>query len=149
MISGIYLEYHNIEDTEIAIIEEVEVEDEVVDTQITPKIEPQATNLTPLDNSSSNTKSFVITAYCPCYDCSGKWGNSTSTGVVATQGRTIAVDPTIIPYGTKVEIDGVGVRIAEDCGGAIKGNKIDLYFDNHQDAINWGRQTREVAILNE
>lgn len=133
--------------TTVTEVQEIE-EQTIVDTPITPKIEPQATNLPTMDNSSSDTKPFVITAYCPCYECSGGWGNSTSTGAVATQGRTIAVDPTVIPYGTKVVIDG-HTYIAEDCGGAIKGNKIDLYFDNHQDACNWGRQTREVTILNE
>ena len=91
---------------------------------------------------------FVITAYCPCVKCCGKSDGITATGTKATQGRTIAVDPSKIPYGTQVEIEGVGIMIAEDCGGAIKGNKIDLYFDTHQDALNWGRQTRQIKILN-
>lgn len=41
----------------------------------------------------------------------------------------------------------MGVRIAEDCGGAIKGNKIDLYFDTHAETLEWGKQTRKVKIL--
>ena len=65
-----------------------------------------------------------------------------------TSGRTIAVDPSIIPYGTSVEIEGIGVRIAEDCGGAIKGNRIDLLFDTHQEALNFGKQIKQVKILN-
>lgn len=64
-----------------------------------------------------------------------------------TAGRTIAVDPKIVPYGTSVEIEGVGVRVAEDCGGAIKGNRIDLLFETHEEALRFGRQTREVTIL--
>jgi 3D (Asp-Asp-Asp) domain-containing protein len=79
--------------------------------------------------------------------CCGKTDGITSTGTEATQGRTIAVDPKKIPYGTEVEIEGVGVRVAEDCGGAIKGNRIDLYFDSHQEALNFGRQTLQVKIF--
>lgn len=65
-----------------------------------------------------------------------------------TAGRTIAVDPDFIPYGSMIEIEGVGVRIAEDCGGAIKGNRIDLLFETHQEALEFGRQTKQVTILN-
>ena len=97
-----------------------------------------------------NVEEFVITAYC-CENyphiCNDGEAIYTATGTVATAGRTIAVDPNIIPYGTEVEIEGVGVRIAEDCGGAIKGNRIDLLFDTHQEALNFGRQTKEVRIL--
>lgn len=90
---------------------------------------------------------YVITAYCPCISCCGKTDGITATGTKATEGRTIAVDPTKIPYGTEVLIDGC-VYVAEDCGGLIKGNKIDLFFNNHQSALEWGRQTKQVTILN-
>ena len=63
--------------------------------------------------------------------------------MIATEGRTIAVDPEVIPYGTKVLIDG-HTYIAEDTGGAIKGNKIDIFVDSHQEAVNRGRIKREV-----
>lgn len=53
-----------------------------------------------------------------------------------------------MPFGTKIYIDGVGERIVQDRGGAIKSNRIDLYFDSHQEALNFGRQTKEVTILN-
>lgn len=52
----------------------------------------------------------------------------TATGVIARANHTIAVDPTIIPYGTKVHINGT-VYTAEDCGGAVKGNVIDIYVE--------------------
>lgn len=97
--------------------------------------------------TGGKTELFVITAYCPCYECSEGWGNSTATGVTATEGRTIAVDPKVIPYGTEVYIEGVGYRTAEDCGGAIKGNKIDLYFSDHNGVNNFGKHTKEVTIL--
>jgi 3D (Asp-Asp-Asp) domain-containing protein len=89
---------------------------------------------------------FKVTAYCPCVSCSDHWGTQTSTGTTATQGKTIAVDPKIIPYGSKIMFGGK-VYIAEDCGSAIKNNKIDLYFDSHQDALNWGIQYHEIFIL--
>lgn len=96
----------------------------------------------------SITEPYIITAYCPCVKCCGKTDGITATGTKATQGKTIAVDPSKIPYGTKIEIEGVGIRIAEDCGGAIKGNRIDLFFSDHQSALNFGRQTRQVTIIN-
>lgn len=53
----------------------------------------------------------------------------TSTGIQATEVMTVAVDPAIIPYGSKIKIDGK-VYIAQDCGGAIKGNKIDVFVES-------------------
>lgn len=100
------------------------------------------------EKTQGKTETFIITAYCPCTKCNGKWaGGITSTGVKAQSKHTIAVDPKKIPYGTKVIIDG-HTYIAEDCGGAIKGNRIDVYFDTHKEALNFGRQTKEVTILN-
>lgn len=90
---------------------------------------------------------FLITAYCPCCDCSEGYGKITSTGKIPKQGRTIAVDPKVIPYGTKVKIKGLGTFIAEDCGGAIKGNRIDIYFESHADTERFGVQRRTVFIL--
>lgn len=89
---------------------------------------------------------FRVTAYCPCVKCCGKSDGITATGTQATQGRTIAVDPDVIPYGTAVYIDGVEY-IAEDCGGAIKGNCIDIFFYNHADALQFGVQTKELYIM--
>ena len=53
-----------------------------------------------------------------------------------------------VPFGTKVYIEGVGERVVQDRGGAIKDNRIDLFFDDHQSAMNFGRQTKKVTILN-
>jgi 3D (Asp-Asp-Asp) domain-containing protein len=90
---------------------------------------------------------YTITAYCPCVKCCGKSDGITASGVKAVEGVTVAMNKSI-PFGTKIYIDGVGERIVQDRGGAIKGNKIDLYFDSHDDALKWGRQTKQVTILN-
>ena len=75
----------------------------------------------------------------------------TASGTEATQGRTIATDPSVIPTGSVVYFEGIdgltGGYIAEDTGAAIKGNKIDLFFDSHQDALEWGVQSREVFVI--
>ena len=93
---------------------------------------------------------YTITAYCPCERCCGKSPDDplygvTATGAVATEGRTIAVDPEVIPYGTVVYIDGQAYT-AEDCGGGIRGSQIDLFFNSHEAAREWGVQEREVWI---
>lgn len=72
-----------------------------------------------------------LTAYCPCTECSGQWGKKTKMGTTAVEGRTIAVDPKVIPLGSEVLIEGK-IYIAEDIGGAVKGNVIDIYFDEHK-----------------
>jgi len=59
----------------------------------------------------------------------------------------VAVDPKVIPMGTKLYVEGYGEAIAADQGGAIKGNRIDLYFDTHQQALNYGMKTVNVTIL--
>ena len=103
---------------------------------------------------------FTIVAYCLCVICCGIWSaehpsrigtdfvQRTASGTIPTAGRTIAVDTSMIPFGTEVYISGLGWRIAEDRGGAIRGNKIDLLMPCHQRALNWGRQTREIYIKN-
>ena len=101
---------------------------------------------------------FKLTAYCSCEKCCGKWALNRpkdengkdivygSTGAILVAGTSIAVDPSVIPYGSQVEING-HTYIAQDTGGAIKGNRIDVYFDNHQDALNFGVQYAEVFLI--
>ena len=87
----------------------------------------------------------TATAYCACVKCCGKDDGITATGTKAKAGRTIAVDPSVIPYGTEVIING-HTYIAEDCGGAIKGDKIDVFFDTHEEALKFGRKQLAVKI---
>ncbi len=89
---------------------------------------------------------YKTTAYCSCTSCSGKWGNLTSTGVTARSNHTIAVDPGVISYGSKIMIDGI-VYTAEDKGGGVNGKHIDIYFDSHSAALRYGRQYVEVFLV--
>lgn len=91
-------------------------------------------------NSKGKYMSVVATAYT---------GDSiTSTGKKPKWG-TIAVDPKVIPYGTKVYIPQFNKTfIAEDCGGAIKGNKIDIFMNDESSVYNWGRKTIDIYIVN-
>lgn len=102
-------------------------------------------------NGITELGEFEITGYCACERCCDQYADGiTATGTEVHAGRTIAVDPTVIPYGTTVLIkfaDGLWHPfIAEDCGGAIKGNHIDIYFDTHEEALQFGRQILEVAL---
>ena len=92
------------------------------------------------------TMTVVATAYCSCVSCCGKSDGITASGVKAKANHTIAVDRSVIPLGTHVLYNGTEY-VAEDTGGAIKGNRIDIFFDNHSDALNWGRRTIEIEVI--
>src|SRR5690606_40006949 len=72
----------------------------------------------------------------------------TATGVVARRG-VVAVDPTVIPLGSHLYIPGYGLGIAADVGAAIKGNRIDVLYEDLDDALRWGRKWVKVYILDE
>ena len=84
---------------------------------------------------------FEATAYCYT-------GNRTATGTWPSRG-TIAVDPEVIPLGTRLHIEGYGEGIAEDTGGLIKGDIIDVYMESEDECWDWGRRTVEVRIIEE
>jgi 3D (Asp-Asp-Asp) domain-containing protein len=86
----------------------------------------------------------AYTAYCP--GCSG----TTATGIdlrANPDAKVVAVDPSIIPLGTKLYIEGYGYAVAGDTGGAIRGRHIDLFMPSREDALKWGRRTVKVTIL--
>ena len=90
--------------------------------------------------------SCKVTAYCPCETCCDEYADGiTKIGTIATSGRTIAVDPDEIPLGSTVYIDG-HQYIAEDIGGQIQGKRIDLYFDSHDEALEWGVRYKIVKV---
>ncbi|MGI8386429.1 LysM peptidoglycan-binding domain-containing protein [Robertmurraya sp. P23] len=99
---------------------------------------------------AQESKEIIVeaTAYtASCEGCSG----ITSTGINLKENpsaKIISVDPTIIPLGSKVYVEGYGEAIAGDTGGAIKGNRIDVFIPSQQDAINFGVKQLKVTILN-
>ncbi|MEG9298891.1 ubiquitin-like domain-containing protein [Mangrovibacillus sp. Mu-81] len=100
-------------------------------------------------SAESGGREFYVssTAYtASCNGCSGY--TATGINLKANPGiKVIAVDPSIIPLGTKVYVDGYGYAVAADTGGAIRGNKIDVFFSSKSDAYRWGRKTIKVKIL--
>ena len=100
---------------------------------------------------------YRLTAYCSCEKCCGPYasdrpvddfGNELvigASGSLLEAGRSVAVDPSFIPYGTILIING-HEYIASDCGGAIKGNRIDIFMDSHSDALEFGVQYAEVFV---
>ena len=94
--------------------------------------------------AQTQEQTFTVTAYCPCEKCCGAYANGyTATGAKATQGVTIAADPDVLPMGTEIELDGHTYTV-QDTGGAIAGNRLDLYFDSHEDALRWGVREKVV-----
>ncbi|MGG0849034.1 ubiquitin-like domain-containing protein [Peribacillus simplex] len=100
--------------------------------------------------SSSSGKEIYVssTAYtASCKGCSGV----TSTGVDLKSNpgaKIIAVDPSVIPMGSKVYVEGYGYAVAADKGGAIKGNRIDVFFSSKDDAYRWGVKKVKIRVLN-
>ena len=88
---------------------------------------------------------YKITGYCSCSKCCGKATGRTASGTIATAGRTVAASAAL-PYGTKVNINGHTYTV-EDRGGAIKGNKIDIYFSSHAQALAWGVKYLPVEVV--
>ncbi len=111
------------------------------------------------------TVRMEVTAYCPCGSCCGwtrNWwgrpvyaygpqrGQRKQVGVTASGTRarpgTLAADTRRFPFGTIMEIPGYGYGRVEDRGGAIQGNRLDVYFRSHEEALQWGRQHLEVRV---
>lgn len=92
-------------------------------------------------------RTMEVTAYEASPVSTGIWSDGyTKTGLVARRG-VIATDPNVIPLGTELYVPGYGVGIAADVGGAIKGNKLDVFFETLEEALEWGRRTVDVYIL--
>ena len=96
------------------------------------------------DTSSGTTKIFKVTAYCSCAKCCGKTTGYTASGTKATAGRTIAASSQFA-FGTKLIINGKEY-VVEDRGGAITGNKIDIYMNSHAEALAWGVKYLPVEV---
>ena len=91
-------------------------------------------------------ETYKITAYCSCAKCCGKATGRTAWGTRATAGRTVAA-PAKFAFGTKLNIGG-NIYVVEDRGGAIQGNRIDIYVNSHEAALQWGVKYLPVSVVN-
>jgi len=101
----------------------------------------------------SKVLNATLTAYTAGYESTGKRPGDPAYGITYSgtrvkEGRTIAVDPEVIPLGSQVYIEGLGIRTAEDIGSAIKGNRIDVYMDDVEEALEFGvKKNVKVYVL--
>ena len=91
-------------------------------------------------------QTYKITAYCSCSKCCGKATGRTASGTQATAGRTVAASSKFA-FGTKLNIGG-HIYTVEDRGGAINGNRIDIYVNSHSQALQWGVKYLPVSVVN-
>lgn len=122
----------------------VEVERRLIDTWIgvqpSPKIIAYGSRAYPaVAARAGDTLMVIATAYTHT-------GNRTATGIWPYRG-VVAVDPRVIPLGTRLYVEGYGYAVAQDTGGLIKGKRIDLFMDSVGEAIRWGRRPVTVHVL--
>ncbi len=140
------------------ISEEVITEpvDEVIEigTYVAPEPVPMGQPSSPLIAPPENYKeklTMSATAYTANYECTGKSPGQKGFGITASgmqaQYGVVAVDPRVIPLGTRLYIEGYGEAIAGDTGGAIKGNKIDLYLNTYGECLEFGRRNVTVYVI--
>ena len=138
------IKYKNDQEIERTVLSEVVIKEPVY------KIVQVQNNVTSRSTSTSRTSStgttiFKVTAYCPCLKCCGKTNGITASGTKATAGKTVAASSQF-SFGTKLLINGVTYTV-EDRGGAITGNKIDIYCDTHAEALAWGVKYLPVQVV--
>ena len=127
--------------TSVVIIDKEEIlentieEEEIIETSPEGETELEQENI---DMNLEYLGIYTLTAYCSCEECCGKSDGITASGVKARPNHTIAA-PSEFAFGTKLMINGIEYTV-EDRGGAIKDKRIDVYFDSHQEAINFGKQ---------
>ena len=142
------VKYQNDVEIEKSVISEVVVQEPVNKiVQVQKKVTSRSSTL-PRTSSASSTGGTVykITAYCPCSKCCGKTSGRTASGTTATAGRTVAASSKFA-FGTKLNIGG-HVYTVEDRGGAINGNKIDIFVNSHAEALAWGVRYLSVNVVN-
>src|SRR5699024_3481632 len=133
------------QDRVIAVGTAVKQEEAPVRTVSASSREEESSN----QSTSSSSRQFTVEATAYTANCSGGSG-ITATGIDLRSNpsiKVIAVDPSLIPLGSRVWVEGYGVAIAGDVGGAIKGNRIDVYVQSESAAEQWGRRNVAVKIL--
>ena len=132
-------------------IERIELSSKVIKEPVNKivQIQTKVTSRSSSRGSAVTTASsgrYKVTAYCACVKCCGKTNGITASGTKATANRTVAA-PSSFAFGTKIVMNG-RTYVVEDRGGAIQGNRIDLYMNSHSEALAWGVRYLDVEVLN-
>ena len=94
---------------------------------------------TSASDTSADVRLYRVTAYCPCEKCCGKWADGyTASGHKIESGDLIVAAPPTFPFGTRIFIPHYGQAVVQDRGGAITGNRLDVLFATHEEALQWG-----------
>ena len=133
-------------------IEKIKLSENVIKEPVNKIVQVQK-NITSRAGSSTvantthtgTTKIFKVTAYCSCAKCCGKTTGRTASGTKATAGHTVAASGQF-SFGTKLMINGQEYTV-EDRGGAIQGNRIDIYMNSHVEAVAWGVKYLPVQVV--
>ena len=104
-----------------------------------------ATTTASTGTATGPTRIFKVTAYCSCAKCCGKVTGRTASGSHAVAGKTVAASGQFA-FGTKLNINGQEYTV-EDRGGAIQGNRIDIYMNSHAEAVAWGVKYLTVQVV--
>ena len=144
------VKYQNDIEIEKTVISEVVLQEPVDKiVQVQKKVTTSRSSTLPRTSGTTavvNGQTYKITAYCSCSKCCGKSTGRTASGTKATAGRTVAA-PSKFAFGTKLNIGG-HIYTVEDRGGAINGNKIDIYVSSHSQALQWGVKYLPVSVVN-
>ena len=141
------VKYQNDVEIEKTVISEVVITEPVDRIVQVQKVQTSRSSALPRTSSSTTGgTTYKITAYCPCSKCCGKLTGRTASGTKATAGRTVAASSKFA-FGTKLNIGG-HIYTVEDRGGAINGNKIDIFVNTHAEALQWGVRYMTVSVVN-
>lgn len=140
------VKYQNEEEIEKIKLSETVVKEPVNKiVQVQKNITSRSGSTVANTSTAGTTKIFKVTAYCSCAKCCGKKTGRTASGTQATSGRTVAASGQFA-FGTKLIINGNEYTV-EDRGGAIQGNRIDIYMDSHSEAVSWGVRYLPVQVV--
>ena len=141
------IKYQNDIEIEKTVISDVVIKEPVNKiVQVTPVVTSRASSLPRVATTEQEgATTYKITAYCSCSKCCGKATGRTASGTTATAGRTVAASSKFA-FGTQLNIGG-HIYTVEDRGGAINGNKIDIFVNSHAEALQWGVRYLPVSVV--
>ena len=129
-------------------IERIELSSKVIKEPVNKIVQIQTVTSRSISRGSAITTAsngrYKVTAYCSCAKCCGKTNGVTASGVKATANHTVAA-PSTFAFGTQMIINGQ-TYVVEDRGGAIQGNRIDIYVNSHSAALQWGVKYLPVSV---